>query len=108
MKQKQSESAFCPLLPGIRKSLALCGGSQGSPACPSGKSSLMMKRSVENCRNDTDREKQNYCRNDTDREKQKYCRNDTDREKQKYCRNDTDREKQKYFFTNLFLCHVVH
>jgi hypothetical protein len=60
VKQKTKWKCFCPLLPDIRKSVALFAGSQASPACSYGKSSPMMKLRVEHWRNDTDRMKEKY------------------------------------------------
>ena len=45
----------CPMLPDTTKNTALFEGSQTTPACPSGKSNIMMTMSVEHWWNDTDR-----------------------------------------------------
>ena len=41
------KALLCPMLPDITKNPALFEGSQATPACPSGKSSIMMKKSKE-------------------------------------------------------------
>ena len=48
------QALLCPTLPDITKNSALFEGSQATPACPSGKSSIMMK-SKEDQWNDSDR-----------------------------------------------------
>ena len=61
MFQLRPEKCLCvQLCIDVAKSFALFGGFQGSPACPSGKTSMKLKMSMEHWWNGTDRGKLKY------------------------------------------------
>ena len=55
LKHEKYVSNFLPHGPDIRKSIAFFKNSHDLPICPSDKSSMKVKMSVEHWRNDTDR-----------------------------------------------------
>jgi hypothetical protein len=57
LKINDVEVFFCVFFPDIRKSSGLFEGSEDSPACPSDKSNIKMKKGMEHWRNDTAKRK---------------------------------------------------